>query len=95
MKNVVINCGDRHWQYHSVYKNVVHEFSSGPTCDEHSIKGKFDQYPPDAADFPSIQQLYKYFGGGFLTSEFNPDGHISFVFYNEKGKEIYKYIFKS
>ena len=36
-KNAYIICGDRHWQYHSIDpKTKVHEFSCGPTSDEHA-----------------------------------------------------------
>ena len=37
-RNTILMCGDRHWQYHSIDKRngrAVHEFSCGPTCDEH------------------------------------------------------------
>ncbi|MFN9915901.1 MAG: alkaline phosphatase D family protein, partial [Pirellulaceae bacterium] len=36
--NVILMCGDRHWQYHSIDRRQgrsIHEFSCGPTCDEH------------------------------------------------------------
>jgi alkaline phosphatase D len=36
-KNVIVVCGDRHWQYHSVDPATgLHELSTGPASDEHA-----------------------------------------------------------
>ncbi len=36
-KNVIVVCGDRHWQYHSVDPaSGLHEISTGPASDEHA-----------------------------------------------------------
>jgi alkaline phosphatase/alkaline phosphatase D len=93
MKNVILACGDRHWQYHSYYKNYVHEFSSGPTCDEHSVKDKPGQHPPDAAEFEDVEQPYLFLGGGFLTITYEPESGLEFSFYDIAGKEHYSYSF--
>lgn len=94
LKNVILICGDRHWQYHSVYKNFVHEFSCGPTCDEHSVRGKKNQIPPNASEFKYVEQPYINLCGGFLTVSYNLDHTIDFTFFNETGDKLYFYQFE-
>ena len=91
MNNVIIICGDRHWQYHSVYKNAVHEFSCGPTCDEHSVKGKEGQIPPSASEFMYLDQPYVNLCGGFLTVSYSPNKTLDFAFYGELGERFYSF----
>ena len=93
MENVILACGDRHWQYHSHFKNYIHEFSSGPTCDEHSVKDKPGQHPPNAADFENVDQPYVYLGGGYLTMNYKPIQGLICSFYDIDGKELYSYTF--
>jgi len=93
MKNVILACGDRHWQYHSHFKNFVHEFSSGPTCDEHSVKNKLGQHPPDAADFENIEQPYVNLCGGFLTMSYESDKGLNCSFYDINGMQLYSVSF--
>lgn len=93
MDNVILACGDRHWQYHSVYAAYTHEFSCGPTCDEHSVKDKPAQHPPDASEFEAVAQPYVNYCGGFLTVEYQPETGLVFEFYDENGKNLYAYNF--
>ncbi|MCW8925080.1 MAG: alkaline phosphatase D family protein, partial [Xanthomonadales bacterium] len=58
-KNMVVACGDRHWQYVSVDQTYgVKEYSSGPVSDEHAGGWKNDMLRPE----------HKYLNviGGFL-----------------------------
>ena len=43
-KSVVLICGDRHWQYHSIHPSGVNEFAAGALNDENSRLG----VPPGA-----------------------------------------------
>ena len=59
-KNMVVACGDRHWQYVSVDStHGVKEYSSGPVSDEHAGGWKNDMLRPE----------HKYLNviGGFLA----------------------------
>ncbi len=91
MDNVILACGDRHWQYHSVHSGFTHEFSCGPTCDEHSVKDKPGQHPPSPSEFEKIEQPYVNLCGGFLTVLYQPDQGIFLNFYDIDGKELYSY----
>ena len=94
LKNVIVICGDRHWEYHSVYKSFVHEFSCGPICDEHSVRGKKNQIPPDASEFKYVEQPYINLCGGFLTVSYNLDQTVDFTFFSETGDKLYFYQFE-
>jgi alkaline phosphatase D len=37
--NLLVFCGDRHWQYHSVHPSGVEEFSAGALNDENATHG--------------------------------------------------------
>lgn len=39
IKNLLIFCGDRHWQYHSIHPSGVEEFSCGAINDENAVAG--------------------------------------------------------
>ena len=66
-ESVIVVCGDRHWQYHSVDPATgLHEFSSGAASDEHA--GGTPGFEPDYHRFHRV-------AGGFLTVEVGrPDG---------------------
>ena len=93
MDNVILACGDRHWQYHSVYASYTHEFSCGPTCDKHSVKDKPGQHPPGASEFEAVEQPYVNYCGGFLTVDYQPEMKLKFEFYDVNGENIYTYNF--
>ena len=82
-KNIVDNtffvCGDRHWQYHSIYKDKVHEFCSGPTS---QFKVQYLPKPEKGI----IKQPYNGPSGGFLAVKYKVDQSISFEHFGERGK---------
>ena len=91
LDNLILICGDRHWQYVSLDRRngrQIHEFSCGPTCDEHT-----QQVPPIAAPFKGITQPYSASKGGFLTVTYRPDGTLAFEFHYQDGKSLYRRVF--
>jgi alkaline phosphatase D len=86
LSNVVLMCGDRHWQYHSIDKRngrTTHEFSCGPTCDEH-----VQAVPPP---YEGVDRPYSASRGGFLTIMYRPDRTLSFQYYSVQGEPLYKH----
>ncbi|MDG1986829.1 MAG: alkaline phosphatase D family protein [Halieaceae bacterium] len=77
--NTFFICGDRHWQYHSIYRELVHEFCSGPTS---QFKVQRVPKPEDGV----IEQPYNGPTGGFLSVKYTNPKLISFEHYNERGK---------
>jgi alkaline phosphatase D len=60
-KNLVVACGDRHWQYYSVDPETgTREFGCGPSSDVHA--GGYVQSPGD-----EVMQKFFRLKGGFLT----------------------------
>ena len=60
-KNLIITCGDRHWQYRSVDPATgLREFGCGPSSDVHA--GGYTPQPGDQA----VQKFFR-LKGGFLT----------------------------
>ncbi|HMC09982.1 MAG TPA: alkaline phosphatase D family protein [Pirellulaceae bacterium] len=89
LTNVVLMNGDRHWQYHSIDKRnsrTIHEFSCGPTCDEHV------QPVPPAYD--GVDRPYSASRGGFLTVTYQPDRSLSCQFYSVEGKALNEHVFR-
>jgi alkaline phosphatase D len=61
-QNLVVVCGDRHWQYVSVdAKTGLREYSCGPTTDKHAGGWPQDQKEPE--------HVYVNVVGGFLEGE--------------------------
>jgi phosphodiesterase/alkaline phosphatase D-like protein len=87
--NVVLMCGDRHWQYHSIdgrNGRGVHEFSCGPTCDEHT-----QPVPPP---YEGVDRPYSASRGGFLTVQYQPDRTLSCQFFSEEGEALHQHVFR-
>ena len=62
-KNLVVVCGDRHWQFHSVDPETgLHEFSVGPASDRHAGGWKQEDYRPEIHRFLRV-------AGGYLEIE--------------------------
>ncbi len=62
-ENLVVVCGDRHWQFHSVDPETgLHEFSVGPTSDRHAGGWKQDDYRPEIHRYLRV-------AGGYLEIE--------------------------
>jgi alkaline phosphatase D len=96
-KNFYIICGDRSWQYHSEHLTHIEEFCTGTLVDAYAkmpIKpGNSKGTDPSAL----ITQRYTYNEptGGFLTIDIQPGedekpATAAFIFYDEKGKELYR-----
>ena len=61
-KNMVINCGDRHWQYFSVNPETgAQEYSCGPISDAHAGGWKQDEFVPTHHRYLNVT-------GGFLSA---------------------------
>lgn len=85
-KNVVIVCGDRHWQYHSVDPRTgLHEFATGPASDPH------------AGGSPGEDKRYHRFhrvAGGFLSVTVEPSASGSRLVlrhHDVKGSVVYEF----
>lgn len=84
--NLIVVCGDRHWQYHSVHpKTGLNEFSVGAASDAH------------AGGSPGEDKAYHRFHrvqGGFLSVTVRPDGRrsrITFELRNTPGAVVYSW----
>jgi phosphodiesterase/alkaline phosphatase D-like protein len=89
LTNVILMCGDRHWQYHSIDKRngrATHEFSCGPTHDEHT-----QEVPPP---YDGVDRPYSARRGGFLTIIYQPDRTLSFQYFSMGGEPLYKHVFR-
>ncbi|MFV1964305.1 MAG: alkaline phosphatase [Pirellulaceae bacterium] len=92
LDNVILACGDRHWQYHSLDQRNgrrIHEFSCGPTCDKHTAP-----VPPIVTPFHGVTQPYSRSIGGFLTATYQPDRTLTFEFFDRAGKSAYRCTFE-
>lgn len=87
--NVIVICGDRHWQYHSIDdKTGVHEFSSGATSKTHA--GGFSM------DLRTEEHQYLAIIGGFLSGEINSGANadqLTFRHHRVDGSIAYEYSF--
>lgn len=86
-KNMVIVCGDRHWQYISKDPETgVLEFSSGPAGDAHAGGWKQGDVRP--------QHLYLNVVGGFMEGEVRREGGVpslTFRHYSPAGNLLNEY----
>jgi alkaline phosphatase D len=85
-KNMVVVCGDRHWQYHSIHpKTGVREYSCGPASDKHAGGWKQSDYRKDYHRFLKVK-------GGFLSVTADREGGkptLTFRFHDVNGKVRY------
>jgi len=86
LNNVILMCGDRHWQYHSTDRRNgrgTHEFSCGPTSDEH-----VQAVPPL---YDGVERPYSASRGGFLRVRYQPnDRSLAMEFHSMKGEPLYR-----
>ena len=85
LNNVILMCGDRHWQYHSIDRRngrTIHEFGCGPTSDDHT-----QAVPPM---FEGVERPYSASRGGFMSIKYQPDRTLTFDFYSMAGKPLYQ-----
>ena len=81
-ENLVVVCGDRHWQYMSIHPNTgVREYSCGPASDKHA--GGWQQ-----SDFRKDYHKYLNVIGGFLSATVEPGDQstLTFRYHDAKGK---------
>jgi len=86
LSNVVLMCGDRHWQYHSIdrrHGRSIHEFSCGPTSDEH-----VQDVPPL---YDGVERPYSASRGGFMSVRYRPEERsLTVAFHSMKGEPLYQ-----
>ncbi len=89
LDNVIVMCGDRHWQYHSIdHRNgrTTNEFSCGPTSDEH-----VQAVPPL---YEGVERPYAASRGGFLAVRYQPeDRSLTCEFHSMQGEPLYRKVF--
>ena len=68
LPNVLLFCGDRHWQYHSIHPSGVEEYSMGALNDENSIAGIRPGNSQSTDPEGRIRQVFLYpeATGGFI-----------------------------
>ena len=85
-KNMVVVCGDRHWQYMSVHpKSGVREYSCGPASDQHAGGWKQNDFRKDYHKYLNVT-------GGFLsgTVERQKDKPtLTFRWHDVRGKVLH------
>lgn len=96
-----IATGDRHWQYHSIHPNGIHEFGSGALVRQNSRIGRKPGDPQSTDPEARIQQPFTNSKptGGFLLVRVQPEATggastMVFVFVDDEGKELYRYEMK-
>ncbi len=95
IRDVLVFCGDRHWQYHSIHPQGVEEFSVGALNDENAIKGEKPGGPKTTDPEGKIRQPYLYPKptGGFLqvtVSEADGQPRLRLRHYDDEGKIGYE-----
>jgi len=98
IQNVLILCGDRHWQYHSIHPSGVEELCCGALNDENSIRGIAPGDPASTDPQATIRQTYLYPNptGGFLHVALSPNSKgnssLTFSFHDDGGKLLHQII---
>jgi alkaline phosphatase D len=86
-KNMLVICGDRHWQYMSVEPKIeLREFSSGPASDEHAGGWSQEDYHPDRHRFLRV-------AGGFLSGTIavgDAAPTLTMQFHDVDGKTVFE-----
>lgn len=93
---VMIFCGDRHWQFHSVHPSGIEEFGCGALNDENSRLGVAPGDPDGSDPEGKIRQLFMSpeESGGFLLAECTPasDGEfrLTIALCDDHGKILHQ-----
>ena len=101
IRNVLILCGDRHWQYHSIHPSGVEELCCGALNDENAIRGIALGDPTSTDPQATIRQPYLYPNptGGFLHVDLAPNSkgtsHLTFSFCDDGEKLLHQVIKES
>jgi alkaline phosphatase D len=84
-KNMVVICGDRHWQYLSIHpKTGVREYSCGPASNQHAGGWRQSDYRKDIHQYLNVT-------GGFLSGTVERKGgkpSLIFRWHDVKGKVL-------
>ena len=93
--NLLVFCGDRHWQYHSIHPLGVEEFGVGALNDENAIRGEKAGGPKTTDPQGLLKQPYLYPEptGGFLhvTLSGGMDRpELGIRFHDDRGAVLYK-----
>lgn len=88
---VLLVCGDRHWQYHAVDPSGMEEFSCGALVDENAVAGSFPGQPKSSDPQGTIRHLYhpRQAQGGFLMMTVQANGKLVMEFYDTAGRKQY------
>jgi len=92
--NLVVFCGDRHWQYHSIHPSGVEEFGCGALNDENAIRGVRPGAKGSTDPESLIRQpfLYPEPTGGFLHVQVDEDAgqpRLRIDFNDDDGKVLH------
>ena len=87
---VIIICGDRHWQYHSIHPMGIEEFGCGALNDENSRMGVAPGDNNGTDPGALIKQLYTSPSpnGGFL--HISAGAELVIEHYNSRGERLYR-----
>lgn len=90
IENLVLVCGDRHWQYHSVHPTGVNEFACGALNDENSRMGVAPGEEFGSDPDGKIQQLFTSPepSGGFLQIEAGE--RLRLTHFTDDGQQLYQ-----
>lgn len=88
--NVIVICGDRHWQYHSIDDETgVHEYASGASSKDHAGGFSMDLRTPEHQHLAII--------GGFLSAEIDSKRggpRLTFRHHRVDGSVAYEYSYE-
>ncbi len=89
LTDVVLVCGDRHWQYHSVHPCGLHEFSVGALNDENARMGVPPGHKKGSDPDATIKQLFTSPTprGGFLR--ITVDKELALEHFTATGERLY------
>ena len=92
LSNVMVFCGDRHWQYHSIHPLGIEEFSCGALNDENAISGVRPGSKNSTDPKGLVQQPFHYSepSGGFLYVKVEPTPRLTIDFRNDEGESLYQ-----
>jgi len=90
---LLVICGDRHWQYHSVHPLGLHEISCGSTSDGNARRGRSPGDPRSTDPEGLIQQRWAQdkVSGGFVMVEEDPRSQaLTVYFMDDHGRELHR-----
>ena len=88
--SLVLICGDRHWQYHSIHPSGVSEFAVGALNDENARMGVAPGDPSGSDPDRLVKQLYTSPtpSGGFLRVKAAES--LELTHFNDDGERLYE-----